>query len=46
MPTKLKTPEVCLSAVQNSSCALRFVPEELKTPEFLLAAESKLYASL
>jgi hypothetical protein len=40
VPEDLKTPEICLAAVQNQreGEALRFVPKALKTPEICLAA--------
>jgi len=38
----LKTPELCLAAVQNSYLSvLKFVPHDLKTPELCLAAVQK-----
>jgi hypothetical protein len=38
VPDALKTPELCLVAVQNEGEALEYVPEALKTPELCLAA--------
>ena len=38
MDTHVKTPEICLAAVQSRGEELEHVPEELKTYEFCLAA--------
>ena len=38
VPEKLKTPELCRAAIENSGWALRYVPEKLKTPELCLLA--------
>jgi hypothetical protein len=38
VPNALKTPDLCLAAVQNDGKALAFVPEALKTPELSLVA--------
>jgi hypothetical protein len=34
VPETLKTPELCLAAIQMHGSALEFVPEALKTPAF------------
>lgn len=34
----MKTPEICLTAVQYNGNALRFIPDSLKTPELCLEA--------
>ena len=38
VPDELKTPELCLAAVNNDGRAIDLVPRELCTPELCLAA--------
>ena len=33
VPEQMKTPELCLAAVQEDGWSLRYVPEHLMTPE-------------
>jgi hypothetical protein len=37
----MKTPELCLIAVQETGYALQYVPEDMKTPELCLIAVQK-----
>ncbi|MCR5256734.1 MAG: DUF4116 domain-containing protein [Desulfovibrio sp.] len=39
MPEKLKTPEMCLDAVEQNGAALEFVPDDMRTAELLALAK-------
>jgi hypothetical protein len=41
VPENLKTPEICLIAVNNDGTSLKLVPEHLRTPEMCLIAVQK-----
>jgi hypothetical protein len=38
VPEKLKTPELCLAAVEKDGKAMKYLPEDLKTAEMCFEA--------
>ena len=45
VPDELKTPELCLAAVQTRGEVLECVPQKLRTPELCLVFEFAVFAT-